>query len=93
MSVAWFSVWEKYIWNWSKIIGLFHFFHYLFYQNVNQEHNVLSGCACGAFTYVCCENCMSGFSAFVLDLSKSGNILLRSANRNAYELRVMAAVK
>ena len=30
------------------------------------------------FTYVCCENCMAGFSAFVLNLSKSGNILFRS---------------
>ena len=25
--------------------------------------------------YICCEICMSGFSAFVLNLSKSGNIL------------------
>ena len=35
-------------------------------------------CAFGPFTYVCCKNCMSGFSTFVLNLSKSGNILLRN---------------
>ena len=27
---------------------------------------------------MCCENCISGFSAFILNLSKSGNILFRS---------------
>ena len=27
---------------------------------------------------MCCENCMSGFSTFFFDFSKSGNILLRS---------------
>ena len=26
---------------------------------------------------VCCENCMSGFSTFVFNLNKSGNILFR----------------
>ena len=46
---------------------------------VNQEHKLLSGCAFGPlFTYVCCENCMSGSSTFVLKLSTSGNILFRS---------------
>ena len=36
-----------------------------------------------SFTYVCFENCMSGFSAFDLNSSKSGNILFRSmANGN-----------
>ena len=34
-------------------------------------------CVLGPFTYVCCKNCMSGFSAFVLNLSKSDNILFR----------------
>ena len=29
------------------------------------------------FSYVCCESCMSGFSAFILNLSKSDNILFR----------------
>ena len=45
---------------------------------INQEHNLLPDCAFGPFTFVCCENCMSGFSTFVLNLSKSGNILFRS---------------
>ena len=46
---------------------------------VNQKDNNLPlGCAFGPFTYVCCENCMSIFSAFVLNLSKSGSILFRS---------------
>ena len=69
---------KKYIWNCSKIIGLFHFFHWLFYQSITQEHNLPADCALGPFTYVCCENCMSGFFALVLNLSKSGNILFRS---------------
>ena len=34
-------------------------------------------CVLGPFTYVCCKNCMSGFSAFVLNLSKSDNMLFR----------------
>ena len=50
-----------------------------FYENINQEHNLLSDCAFEVFAYVCCENCcMAGFSVFVLNLSKSGNILFRS---------------
>ena len=30
------------------------------------------------YNILCCENFMSGFSAFVLNLSKSGNIFFRS---------------
>ena len=48
------------------------------YENINQEHNLLPEYTFEPFTYVCCENCMPGFSAFVLNLSKSGNILFRS---------------
>ena len=52
------------------------------WQNENKISETVS-CACGTFTYVCWENCMSDFSAFVLNLSKSGNILFRSmANGN-----------
>ena len=40
--------------------------------------------AFGPFTYVCCENCMLGFSAFVLNLSKSGNILFRSVPKRNF---------
>ena len=70
---------KKYTWNCSKILGIFHFFYELFYENINQEHNLgMPDCAFGPFTYVCCKNCMSGFSTFVLNLSKSGNILLRN---------------
>ena len=36
----------------------------------------------GPFAYVCCENCMSGSSAFVLNLGKSCNILCRMLNGN-----------
>ena len=40
-------------------------------------------CLAMPFTHVCCENYISGFSTFVLSLSKSGNILFRSmANEN-----------
>ena len=48
-----------------------------FCGNINQEHNLLPDCAFGSFTYVYCENCMSGFSAFILNLSNSGNTLFR----------------
>ena len=52
------------------------------WQNENKISETVS-CACETFMYVCWENCMSDFSAFVLNLSKSGNILLRSmANGN-----------
>ena len=30
-----------------------------------QEHNLLPGCAFGLFTCLCCENCMSWFSAYL----------------------------
>ena len=43
---------------------------------INQGHKLLPDCAFGP--YVCCENCVSGFSAFVFNLSKTGNILFRS---------------
>ena len=35
-----------------------------------------------SFTYVCCKNCVLGFSAFVLNLSNSGNILFRKTPAN-----------
>ena len=41
-------------------------------------------CVLGPFTYVCCKSCMSGFSAFVLNLSKSGNILFRKMPNGSY---------
>ena len=68
-------VWEKLPWNWSTI-GIIHFFHYLFCGNINQEHNFLPDCAFGPFTYVYYENCMSGFSTFVLNVSNSAILCL-----------------
>ena len=41
-------------------------------------------CDLGPFTYVCCKNCMSGFSAFVFNLSKSNNILFRKMPNEIY---------
>ena len=73
---------------------------------INQDHNLLPDCAFGL--YVCCENCMSGFSACVLNMSKSAIFLFRSMpngnwlfstaslslvnNSLVHELGVMAAV-
>ena len=36
---------KNYIWNWSKVIDIFHFFHFFrfFYENINQKHNLLAG--------------------------------------------------
>ena len=42
---------------------------------INQEYSLLPDCAFGPD--VRCENCMSGLSAMVLNLSKSVNILFR----------------
>ena len=72
-------IWEKYIWIWRKIIvfSLTFFINFfmetlletiIYWQTVSLE---------SLATYVCCENCFTGFSAFVLNLSKSGNILFR----------------
>ena len=56
-----------------------------FYENINQEHNLgIPNCVLGPFTYVCCRNYMSGFSAFVLNLSKSDNILFRKMANGIY---------
>ena len=62
-----------------KLLVFFTFFINFFIKTLisNQEHNLMSDCDFGPFIYVWCENCMSGFSTFVLDLSKSGNILFR----------------
>ena len=62
----------------------FTFFINFFCGNINQEHSLLPDCAFGPFTYVYCENCMSDFSAFVLNLSKSGNILFRSISNGNF---------
>ena len=60
-----------------KCLVFFTFFISFFYENINQEHNLLPDCAFGPFPCVCCKNCMSGYSAFVLSLSKSDNISFR----------------
>ena len=71
--------------NCSKILGVFPFFYQLFYENINQEHNLgMPDCVLGPFTYVCCKNCMSGFSVFVLNLSKPDNILFRKMPNGIY---------
>ena len=70
----------------------------LFYKNIHES-----------FIYVCCENCMPGFSVYVLKISYySANILFKSmpnancrfistllvgANSLAHELRVMAVAE
>ena len=49
-----------------KCFVFFTFFNNLFYENINQEHNLQPECAFEPFTYVCCENCMAGFSVSFL---------------------------
>ena len=36
---------KNYIWNWSKVIDIFHIFYFfhIFYENINQKHNLLAG--------------------------------------------------
>ena len=34
----------------NTILGIFHFFYYLFNENINQEHNLLPDYAFGPFT-------------------------------------------
>ena len=60
----------------ERILANFYFFSLTFlYENTNQEHNLLPDRVFGPFTYAYCENLMSGFFAFVLNLSEPGNIL------------------
>ena len=92
-----------------EFLGFFSFINFFIKALINQEHYLLPGRACGSFTYACCENCMPGFSVFLLNISKySGNILFKSmpnanclfistylvgANSLAYEHRVMAVAE
>ena len=69
---------KKYTWNLSKILSIFYIFFINFYENIHQELNLLSEFTFAPFTYVCCKNCISAFSVFVLNLSKFGNILFRN---------------
>ena len=46
-------------------------------SDLYSSDNLLPDCAFGPFTYVCCKSCMSSSSAYVLNLSKSRNILFR----------------
>ena len=66
----------------------FTFFINFFCANMNQEHGLLPDCAFGPFTQVYCENCMPGFSAFVFNLSKSGNILFRLIPGNLFSVQL-----
>ena len=61
-----------------KLLVFFTFFINFFCDNIIKEHNLLPYYTFGPFTYVSCENCISGFFVVVLNLSKSGNILFRS---------------
>ena len=74
---------KMYIWNRSKI-GILHFFYERFCRSINQEHKLLPVFAFSPFTYVYCENCLSGFYVFILNLSKSGNILFRSVSNGNF---------
>ena len=68
-----------------KVLVFFTFFVNFFIKTLIKStiYCQAVSCASGAFTYVCCENCMPGFSAFVLNFSKSGNIFFRlMANGN-----------
>ena len=91
-----------------EFLVFFTFINFFTKTFINKEHNLLLDFAFGPFTYVCCENCMSDFTAYVLNLSKSisfrsmpnGNCLFSSAslslvgdNSPVHELRVMAAVE
>ena len=90
-----------------KLLVFFTFINFFLKTFINQKYNLLPDCACfwTVYLYVCCEKCMSGFSAFVLTgiiLFRSmpnGNCLFSSAslslvadNSLVHELRVMAAV-
>ena len=60
-----------------KVLVFFDF-HFNFFMKIfiNQEHNLLHDCSFWPDAFF--ENCMSCFSAFVLNLSKSGNVLFIS---------------
>ena len=58
---------KKNTWNWCKILCI-HFFNYLFYENINHEHNLLPHCAFGPLMYVAklvCQACPPSFLTWV----------------------------
>ena len=78
---------------WTRMFGIFHF-HYILFENINQEHNLLPDCAC-----LCVLNCLLMYflrnvcQAFLLSILKllslvifpfrlmpNGNCLLSSAS-------------
>ena len=63
---------------WTKIIGIFPYFLLNIYMKafISQEHILLPDCTIEPLTYVSFKKCMSGFSVFILDLSKSGTFCL-----------------
>ena len=81
---------KKYTWNGSKILGIVYFF--LLWININQEYNLMSGFAFGPSIYPCCKNCMSGFTAFVLNVSNSGNILFSVKWKLSIQLSIIFVI-
>ena len=83
---------KKYIWNWSKVLCIFYFFHELFYENINQEHNLLLDCAFEPFTYgiyavkIACQTSLPSLltwlslTIFDLDQSENENCLFSSTS-------------
>ena len=62
---------KKHIWNWTRILGVFFHFYWPFYENVNQEYNLLSDCVFGLFTYrvnvakIVCQASLPSFLTWV----------------------------
>ena len=75
---------KKCTWNCSKILVIFSFSVNFFMKTLIKSNLGMPDCVLGPFSYVCCKNCMSGFSAFVLNLSKSDNILFRKMPNGIY---------
>ena len=75
---------KKYIWNWSKI-GIFLFLLTFFVETLDKSINYCQSVPLDHLL-ICIhyENCMSGFSAFFLNLSKSDNILFRSMSNGNF---------
>ena len=52
----------------------------------------MSGFAFGPSIYPCCKNCMSGFTAFVLNASNSGNILFSVKWKLSIQLSIIFVI-
>ena len=69
---------KKYIWNWSKMFGIFHLFHYSFMKSLIKSIIYCQTVPLNRFYLCVLKIACQASLPLVFKLSKSGNILFRS---------------